>query len=103
MFLTQAHLQAKLLTPGGAAEYGETDIDHGVTFLRGTILSKFGTLLSISNEPVITAEHLVTHELAHIVLRSRDEAKVDAQAMRWMKDRKDRIALAESQTRNTAR
>src|SRR5580698_7351533 len=49
--------------------YGETDIDKSITLIRGYRL--------LNADRNASAELIVAHELAHIMLRSRDEKKVD--------------------------
>jgi len=57
----------------GRTHYGETDIQGGMTVLRGQ------TLLH-PDAPGATPDHVIAHELAHIALRSDDEDKVESVA-----------------------
>ena len=56
--------------------YGETDIDKGITLIRGYKL--------LNPDAGASPEHIIAHELAHIMLHSRDEKKVDRQAEMWV-------------------
>lgn len=59
--------------------YGETDIAHSLTLIRGPKL--------IQPDMGVSPERIVAHELAHVMLHSTDEAKVERQAQLWMADR----------------
>ena len=73
------------------ATYGETDINHNITFIRGVKLAK--------PDLGVTPEHIVTHELAHAYLHTKDEDKVDTQAVKWMKEQTEHPgSLAAGQT-----
>lgn len=61
--------------------YGETDIDKNITLIRG-----YKLLYPDRSAP---AEHIVAHELAHIMLHTRDEEKVDEQAVSWIAQQKN--------------
>src|SRR6201996_3186666 len=61
--------------------YGETDIKDNLTLIRGTKLTHA--------DMGVPPERIVAHELAHVMLRSIDEAKVDRQAFAWMAERQD--------------
>ncbi|HEX6772448.1 MAG TPA: hypothetical protein VF126_10515 [Acidobacteriaceae bacterium] len=69
------------MAEGPGERYGETDIEHNLTLIRGAKL--------IHADMGVTPEHIVAHELAHVMLRSTDEAKVDRQAFTWMAERRD--------------
>lgn len=69
------------MAEGPGERYGETDIKHNLTLIRGAKL--------IHADMGVTPEHIVAHELAHVMLRSTDEAKVDRQAFTWMAERRD--------------
>lgn len=56
--------------------YGSTYFDTTTTILRGSALR--------GDDPKVTAEHLVSHELAHIALRTADEYRAEALAKKWM-------------------
>ena len=60
------------------AHYGETALDVRMTFFRGPTLIH-------PDLAQASAEHVVTHELAHIALLSGDEARVERQAELWVK------------------
>ncbi len=60
--------------------FGETDIDHNITYFRGWPLVNY----RLGNP---TPEHIVAHGLAHIMLHSRDEELVDRTALDWIKRR----------------
>jgi hypothetical protein len=68
--------------------FGQTDIDHSITFIRGWALihpELFG------QDP----EHIIAHEMAHIYLHSRDEKLVDDQAVAWIKaSKKNTVQVA---------
>ncbi|HVJ07225.1 MAG TPA: ImmA/IrrE family metallo-endopeptidase [Acidisarcina sp.] len=64
--------------------YSSTDIDAGTTFLRGT------TLLH-PDLPEAAPDHVIAHELAHIMLHSRDEAVVEAQTRKWLERQKHAV------------
>jgi hypothetical protein len=79
---TWQHVLRKAGLPDGPGErYGETDIKHNLTLIRGAKLTHA--------DMGVTPEHIVAHELAHVMLRSTDEAKVDRQAFAWMAERRD--------------
>jgi hypothetical protein len=61
-------------------QYGLTDIDHNYTLLRGN------TLLypPFWGSP----DRVISHELAHVLLHSRNEDQVDEQAQKWTKQNK---------------
>ena len=69
------------IADGPGERYGETDIAHNLTLIRGDKL--------IHADMGVTPEHIVAHELAHVMLHSTDEAKVDRQAFAWMAERRD--------------
>ncbi len=75
--------------------YGETNFqsEAQITFLRGTTLLGLDDSLE-KGLPVITPEHLVTHELGHIYLHSSDEEKVDRLALSWIDNRKTKMLVA---------
>ncbi|MDR3734606.1 MAG: hypothetical protein P4L10_03615 [Acidobacteriaceae bacterium] len=75
IFLQKAGLNNE---PG--EHYGETDIDKNITVIRGWRL--------IHPDTLVSPEHIVAHELAHIILHSRDEVEVDKQAQAWMEQEK---------------
>jgi hypothetical protein len=60
-------------------QYGETDFDHNLVIIRGWKLTH--------PDMGVSPAHIVSHELAHVMLHSSDEAKVDRQAQLWMADR----------------
>ncbi|RZU39302.1 hypothetical protein [Edaphobacter modestus] len=67
--------------------YGQTDIDHQVTFIRGWALIH----PELFNQ---VPEHIIAHEMAHVFLHSRDEKLVDDQALTWIKAaRKEKAAV----------
>jgi hypothetical protein len=57
---------------------GLTDIDHGITYLRGWSL-----IHPFDRTDEARPEHVIAHELAHIYLHSSDEREVDKQATSW--------------------
>jgi hypothetical protein len=61
--------------------YGETDIKDNLTLIRGAKLTHA--------DMGVPPERIVAHELAHVMLRSIDEAKVDRQTFAWMAERHD--------------
>ena len=73
----KAFMQKTDFVGGQVDHYGETDIDAGLTLIRGYKL--------LYPDIGVTAEHVVAHELAHVTLHSRDEYLVDATAMQWIK------------------
>jgi hypothetical protein len=73
LMLTARNVQGRLI-------YGATNPDNHTTLLRGTTLRGEG-------DNRMTAEHLVSHELAHIYMHSSDENRVDKQAVKWMQER----------------
>ena len=75
-------MQQSFFSTDGMEHYGETDIDKGVTMIRGWKL--------IHPDLGVTPDHIVAHELAHIMLHSRDERKVDAQAYMWIQQQERR-------------
>jgi hypothetical protein len=68
------------MADGPGERYGETDIEHNLTLIRGAKL--------IHADMGVSPERIVAHELAHVMLRSTDEAKVDRQAFAWMAERR---------------
>jgi hypothetical protein len=83
--ITWLHVMRKLGMADDLGEhYGETDIEHNLTLIRGVKL--------IRPDMGVSPEHIVTHELAHVVLHSTDEAKVDRQAFAWMAKRRQTAA-----------
>jgi hypothetical protein len=56
--------------------YGTTYLASRVTYIRGDKL--------LHPDPGITPSHIVAHELAHIILKSPDEVRVDHVALSWM-------------------
>lgn len=66
--------------------FGETDIDHDITYIRGWSLVHYR-----AGYP--TRDHIIAHELAHIMLNSRDEQLVDTTARRWV-NRRDTVEIA---------
>ncbi|HEY0759747.1 MAG TPA: hypothetical protein VGD59_10875 [Acidisarcina sp.] len=69
-------------SPDGASEeiYASTEIEAHVTCVRGT------TLLHPDSK-LAGADHVIAHELAHIVLHTRDEGRAERQALLWMRER----------------
>lgn len=57
--------------------FGATDPDNHSTLLRGTTL--------LGKDRVMSPEHLVAHELAHVFLQSSNERRVEDQALDWLK------------------
>lgn len=57
--------------------FGATNPDNHSTLLRGTNL--------LGKDRVMTPEHLVAHELAHVYLHSSDERRVEDKALDWLK------------------
>jgi hypothetical protein len=57
--------------------YGQTDIDHGITFIRGWTLTHPDRIEA-------NPEHVIAHEMAHVYLHSRDEKLVDETAEQWL-------------------
>jgi len=79
---TWQHVMCKTGMADGLSEhYGETDIEHNLTLIRGVKLTH--------PDMGVSPDHIVAHELAHIMLRSTDEAKVDRQAFAWMAEYRD--------------
>ena len=77
---TWLHVLRKAGMTGGPGEhYGETDIENDLTLIRGAKL--------IHPDMGVSPEHIVAHELAHVILHSTDEGKVDRQAFAWMAER----------------
>ena len=72
-------MQRTALDQEPGEHYGETDIDKGITLIRGYKL--------LYPDMGASSDHVVAHELAHIMLRSRDEQKVDKQASLWLAER----------------
>lgn len=72
----KAAIQRMDLTNEPGEHYGETDIDRNITLFRGWKL--------IHPDMQATPEHIVAHELAHIMLHSRDEFLVDKTALDWV-------------------
>jgi hypothetical protein len=68
--------------------YGETDIEHNLTLIRGVKLTY--------PDMGVSPDRIVAHELAHVVLRSTDEAKVDREAFAWMAEYSDRSSKFET-------
>ena len=59
--------------------YGQTDIDRGITFIRGW------TLLHPDRSGFEGCpEHVIAHEMAHVYLHSRDEKMVEETARQWV-------------------
>lgn len=67
----------KAMSDPGQTIFGATTLDRSLTMFRGT------TLLGLGDRR-ITAEHLVAHELGHIMLNSHNEDRVDALALTWI-------------------
>jgi hypothetical protein len=65
--------------------FGATNPDNSSTLMRGS------TLLG-RDEPEMSAEHMVAHELAHIYMHSPNERLVDMQALAWIKANPTQIA-----------
>lgn len=67
---------------------GLTNYDPGayITYFKGSTL----TTCTVGN---CESDHVVAHELAHIALRSRDEAAVDALAQTWMAQSRKATAI----------
>ena len=61
----------------GRIHYAETDIQDGITVLRGVTLLR-------PDAPGAAPDHVIAHELAHIALRSEDEDKVESMAQEWL-------------------
>lgn len=59
---------------------GLTDIDHGITYLRGWSL-----IHPFDGTEEACPEHVIAHELAHVYLHSSDERRVEDQALDWLK------------------
>lgn len=59
---------------------GLTDIDNGITYLRGWSL-----IHPFDGTEGACPEHVIAHELAHIYLHSSDEGRVEDQALDWLK------------------
>jgi hypothetical protein len=79
---TWQHVMRKAGMADGLGErYGETDIEHNLTLIRGIKL--------IRPDMGVSPEHIIAHELAHVVLHSIDEATVDRQAFAWMAEHHD--------------
>ena len=78
----------------GMEHYGETDLTGKMTLFRGEKL--------IHPDIGVSAEHIVAHELAHVMMQSTDELKVDQQALAWIAAQqnapKPTIAAAQSGT-----
>jgi len=69
----------------GRIHYAETDIQDGITVLRGE------TLLH-PDAPGAAPDHVIAHELVHIALRSEDEARVESVVQEWLsRPRRNRI------------
>ncbi|MFL6305249.1 MAG: hypothetical protein ACJ72H_17090 [Candidatus Sulfotelmatobacter sp.] len=78
---TWQHVMRKAgIADGPGEHYGETDIEHNLTLIRGAKLTHA--------DMGVSPERIVAHELAHVMLRSADEAKVDRQAFAWMAERR---------------
>lgn len=65
--------------------FGATNPDNNSTLLRGTTL--------LGKDPVMTPEHLVAHELAHVYLHSSNERRVEDQALDWIKADREQPVL----------
>jgi hypothetical protein len=77
---TWQHVMRKIGMADDVGEhYGETDIKDKLTLIRGTKLTRA--------DMGVPPERIVAHELAHVMLRSLDEAQVDRQAFAWMAER----------------
>jgi hypothetical protein len=73
---------------------GLTDIDHGLTYLRGDTLVR-----PVNGSTEASAEHVIAHELAHIYLHSSDERRVEDKALDWIRtDHKEAQAATLLQT-----
>lgn len=57
--------------------YGQTDLQDGVTYIRGYTLIH-------PDQPSARPEHVISHEMAHVYLNSADEVLVDHTADVWM-------------------
>ncbi|WP_026441549.1 ImmA/IrrE family metallo-endopeptidase [Pseudacidobacterium ailaaui] len=62
----------------GLTHYGETEIDRRITLFRGRKL--------IHPDTGVSPEFIVAHELAHIMLHSRNEQIVDLTARKWVEN-----------------
>jgi hypothetical protein len=62
----------------GMTHYAETEIDRRITLFRGRKL--------IHSDTGVPPEHIVAHELAHIMLHSRDEQIVNLTARKWVEN-----------------
>ncbi|HEY0795949.1 MAG TPA: hypothetical protein VGD64_09235 [Acidisarcina sp.] len=81
-------IQQNLLAPRNGDQetvYGSTDLAAHLTCLRGS------TLLD-PDDTVAAADHVIAHELAHIVLNTRDEDRAEQQAITWLREREQRSA-----------
>ncbi len=63
---------------GGEEIYASTDLESRTTYIRGSKLLNSG-------DQRASAEAVIAHELAHIQLRSRDEAAAEALARSWLR------------------
>lgn len=61
-------------------DYGRTDIDKNITLIRGSKI--------LHPDIGATPEHIIAHELAPIMLHSRDEDKVDKQSILWIEQQR---------------
>jgi hypothetical protein len=61
----------------GLNVYGLTDPNTGLTFLRGSVL--------VGRVHGVEPQQLVTHELAHVTLKTTSEPEADRLAQQWMR------------------
>jgi hypothetical protein len=88
-FLLRSHSSGDPIDSGaGEAVYASTDLAAHLTILRGTTLLK-------PNTPLARADHVVAHELAHILLHTEDEDRAERQAIQWLKERRENSLSAE--------
>jgi hypothetical protein len=66
--------------------YGSTYFETRTTILRGSGLR--------NERNGVTADHLVSHELAHIAERTASETRAEFLAQKWMKDRARQLVAA---------
>jgi hypothetical protein len=83
------HRDAMPQLTGKETIYGSTDLAAHMTFLRGS------TLLN-PDSPLAKADHVIAHELAHIVLNTADEERSEQQALLWLRERDERSGSAAS-------
>jgi hypothetical protein len=74
-----AKVERHVAWTGPGRTMGLTNLDAGITYVRGWDL-----VHPFDNTEKMRPSHIIAHELAHIMLDTRDEATADRQAVVWL-------------------